>query len=142
MADEPRSKGERVTSRTIPRLLDMLACDDPKEQAETLTLLCPCRNVRYDKEVWVAIFHAAHCSTDHVVRDRAGHAIGTLRERARTDPRTQVLVGWLVAQGIAPDDMAESIPVWRTNRYEPVNGLEIPRYEPPSRSRKNRRRRK
>ena len=142
MSGEERPQEQKVTSRSIPRLLDMLACDDPKEQAETLTLLCPCRNVRYDKEVWLAIFRTASCTDDHVVRDKAGHAIGTLRDRARTDPRSQALVAWLVAQGIAPGDMAEAIPVWRVNRYETVNGLEIPKYEAPSRSRKNRRRRK
>jgi hypothetical protein len=142
MAAEERSKEQRVTSRDIPRLLDTLACDDPNARAETLTLLCPCRNVRYDKEVWLAIFQAAKCADSHVVRDRAGHAIGTLRERARTDPRSQALVSWLVDQGVAPSDMSEAIPAWRPYRAPELNGLIIPRYEPPSRSRKNRRKRK
>lgn len=132
---------QRVKSRDIPRLLEMLACDDASAQAETLTLLCPCRNVRYDKEVWIAIFRASVCSEDPVVRDRAGHAIGTLRERARTDPRSQALVAWLVAEGIAPAEFAEAVPTWRPRPGAPVNGIPIPRYEPPARSRHKRQRR-
>jgi len=142
MADEPVAKKQKITSRDIPRLLETLACDDPKAQVETLTLLCPCRNVRYDKEVWLAIFRASHCTESHGVRDRAEHAIGTLRERARTDPRTQELVIWLVEQGAASDSLADAIPAWRPFVSPFVNGLTIPRYQHPSRSRKNRRRRK
>ena len=140
MADEERAKKQKVTSRDIPRLLDMLACDDPGAQADTLTLLCPCRNVRYDKEVWVAIFRAAQCPDGPAVKDRAEHAIGTLRERARTDPRSQSLLGWLIEQGVAPSTMAESIPEWRPYLFIGPTGLVVPRYERPSRSRKNRRR--
>ncbi len=135
MGDEERPKKERVTSRDIPRLLDMLACDDPLAQANTLTQLCPCRNVRYDKEIWVAIFRAAACSEDAVVRDRAHHAIGTLRERARTDPRSQDLVRWLVDRQIAPPTFVDAIPAWRPFGFTSVNGLSIPQYQPPARSR-------
>src|SRR5438128_1761047 len=124
MGAEERPKKERVRSRDIPRLLDLLACDDPKEKADTLTLLCPCRNVRYEKEVWIAIFHAFQCGEGPAVRDRAGHAIGTLRERARTDPRSQELLRWLVDQRIAPPDMTEAIPAWRPRPSATVNGHE------------------
>ena len=141
MGEEERPVKQRVRSRDIPRLLNTLACDDPKEQADTLTLLCPCRNVRYDKEVWAAIFRAFDCSEDHVVRDRAGHAIGTLRERARTDPRSQELVRRLVEQRIAPVDMVEAIPAWRPRPSLTVNGLEIPKYQLPAVSRHKRQRR-
>lgn len=141
MTLDAREPEKRVKSRDIPRLLDLLACDDAKAQTETLTLLCPCRNVRYDKEVWIAIFRAAECPTGPGVRDRAEHAIGTLRERARTDPRSQELIQWLVDRGTAPKETIESVPVWRPFLGGIVNGHTIPKYERPSRTRKNRARR-
>ena len=141
MAAEKRTRAKRVRSRDIPKLLDTLACDDPTAQADTLTLLCPCRNVRYDKEVWVAIFRAAQSSENHIVRDKAGHAIGTLRERARTDPRSQALVNWLVEQELAPRDLVEAVPTWRPWLGFNINGLAIPRYEAPVHSRHKRQRR-
>ena len=140
MAEEHDTK-RRVKSRDIPEMLDLLACGDPKAHADALTLLCPCRNVRYDKEVWTAIFRAEQCSEDRVVRDRAGHAIGTLRERARTDPRSQSLVAWLVQEGVAPAALAEVIPEWRPWPIVTANGIAIPRYEAPTRSRHKRQRR-
>jgi hypothetical protein len=130
---------ERVVSRDVPRLLDLLACDDVNAQAQTLTLLCPCRNVRYDKEVWVAIFKARECAESPVVRDRAEHAIGTLLERARTDPRSQELLRWLVAQQVGPSYIESRIPTYRPNPYDNLQGLFIPRFEHSHRSRKNRR---
>jgi hypothetical protein len=141
MGAEERRKSERVTSKDIPRLLDSLECGDWTEQAETLTLLCPCRNVRYDKEVWVAIFRAAECSDLPGVKDRAGHAIGTLRERARTDPRSQALLAWLVERGVAPPAMRESIPAWRPFVAPEAGGLQIPPFPHPARSRHKRQRR-
>lgn len=140
MAADEGSGTQRVRSRHIPRLLEQLACDDPAAQADTLMLLCPCRNVRYDKEVWEAIFREAG-SSDRKVRDQAHHAIGTLRERARIDPRSQALVAWLVEQGIAPPDLAEAVPEWRPFPIVTVNGITIPRYEAPVRSRHKRQRR-
>lgn len=141
MAEGELPKGQKVRSRDVPRLLELLACDDAAAQAETLTLLCPCRNVRYDKEVWTAIFQAAKCLGTPLVKDRAGHAIGTLKERARTDPRSQVLVRWLINEGIAPPEMEEAIPQWKPFLFGDVNGHPIPRYVRPSRSAKNRSRR-
>jgi hypothetical protein len=141
MADDDGLNGRRVRSRDIPELLELLACGDPKAQAETLTLLCPCRNVRYDKEVWAAIFHASRCGVDGTVRDKAEHAIGTLRERARTDPRSQALVGWLVEQGVAPPLLEDAIPAWRPRPSADLNGIAIPPYERPARSPHKRQRR-
>jgi hypothetical protein len=141
MGQEELLKGQKVRSRDVPRLLELLACDDAAAQAETLTLLCPCRNVRYDKEVWTAIFLAAKCSDAPQVKDRAGHAIGTLKERARTDPRSQELVRWLINEGIAPAEMEEVIPQWKPLLFGTVNGIPIPRYVKPSRTAKNRARR-
>jgi len=141
VGDDKSTKGRKVKSRDIPGLLEALTCSDVGAQAETLTLLCPCRNVRYDKEVWAAIFHASVCSEDRVVRDRAEHAIGTLRERAQIDPRSQELVRWLIDQGLAPSSAADVIPVWKTGRKGFANGLIIPQYEAPARSRHRRQRR-
>jgi len=131
----------RVKSRDIPRLLELLTCGDAADQADTLTLLCPCRNVRYDREVWAAIFHAAACSQDRVVRDRAAHAIGTLKERARTDPRSQELVRWLVDRQLAPESLSDVLPVWQPRRGDPRDAVAIPAYERPVKSRHRRQRR-
>ena len=132
--------GRRVTSRDVPTLLQELSCGDPNAQAETLHALCPCRNRRYDKEVWRAIFAAQAESDNAQVRDAATHAIETLRERARTDPRSQELLLWLVEQDVptrVPLDL--DVPAWIPNLRG--NGLYIPRYEPAPRSKANRRRR-
>ena len=141
MGQEEPPKGQKIKSRDVPRLLEQLACGDANAQAETLTLLCPCRNVRYDKEVWTAIFQAAQCSTSRHVKDRAGHAIGTLKERARTDPRSQELVRWLVEEGIAPAEMEDVIPQWKPYLFGDLNGIPIPRYVKLHRTPKNRARR-
>ena len=130
---------EKITSRDIPRLLETLSCGDAKEQQHVLKQLCPCRNRRYDQDIWLAIFQAYTCEdAGPGVRDQAGHAIGTLMERARTDPRTQELLRWLVSQGITQISLEKSVPTWIPNLRG--NGLYIPRYEPSPRSRANRRR--
>jgi hypothetical protein len=130
---------EKITSRDIPRLLESLDCDNPQAKQHTLHLLCPCRNVRYDKEVWLAIFRTFATTDDRVVRDQAGHAIGTLRTRARNDPRSQELVQWLTEQGVQVPGLQEAVPVWQPNLRG--DGLYIPRFEHSSRSKTNRRRR-
>ena len=140
MADERKNLlgREKITSRDVPNLLEILACGDPDDKQETLRLLCPCRNVRYDREVWRAIFHAAEESETGAVRDQAHHAIGTLYENARTDPRSQELLRWLAENGV--EILSSRIPEWRPGGRGGLNGLYIPRYEPPSRSKANRRR--
>jgi hypothetical protein len=128
----------RITWRDVPRLLETLSCGDEDDKKETLQLLCPCRNRRYDKEVWLAIFEAYQNAPGHGVRDQAGHAIGTLIERARTDPRSQELLRWLEQQGAVTEALDDKIPTWIPNLRG--NGLYIPRYEHSSRSKANRRR--
>ena len=128
----------KVRSRDLPELLETLSCGDPKSQKATLELLCPCRNPRYDLEVWRAILAAYAEAEDHDVRDQAGHAIGTLRDRAREDPRSQELIARLQEEGLDSHSLGEAVPVWQPNLRG--NGLYIPRFEPPPRSKANRRR--
>ncbi|HLV79987.1 MAG TPA: hypothetical protein VKT32_06870 [Chthonomonadaceae bacterium] len=131
---------DRVTSREVPGLLEILACDDLDAQKDALRLLCPCRNRRYDKEVWRAIFDAYQTALDAGVRDQALHAIETLRQRARTDPRSQDLLRWLAAQDIGMPGLEQAIPVWRPlGRIGPC-GLTIPHWQHSPRSKANRRR--
>lgn len=131
---------QRVTSKDVPRLLELLSCGDPDAQQRTLQTLCPCRNVRYDKEVWLAIFHAYEDGENGHVRDQAGHAIDTLLTRARTDPRSQRLLHWLAEQGIASLPLEHNVPVWDPLGRAGLNGVYIPRYERAPRSKANRRR--
>jgi hypothetical protein len=122
-------------------MLATLSCGDPKEQTETLKLLCPCRNRRYDREVWLAIFQAYESGVTGDVRDQALHAIETLRERAKADPRTQELVVWLLEQKVTQLPLDEVLPEWKPAGRAGMNGLYIPRYEPSPRSKRNRRKR-
>jgi hypothetical protein len=137
----PKKKQHRkITSRDIPHLLEKLTFGDVNAQCSTLRLLCPCRNVRYDEEVWLTIFRVYETSDRPGVRHDAVHAIGTLLERARTDPRSQDLLRRLVEKGIRSISLETSIPTWRPfNRNDKVNGLTIPRWERSHRSKVNRR---
>lgn len=136
-----RKQEEKVTSQDMPRLLDILEGDQPEEKQHVLRLLCPCRNPHYNKEVWKTVFHAAAEGEDGHVRDQAQHAIGTLRERARTDPRSQDLLLQLAADGVVLPGLQDIIPVWDPLGRAGLNGLYIPRYQSHPRSRKNRARR-
>lgn len=133
---------ERITSRDIPAILDvLLCCDDPSVQQHALRLVCPCRNRTYDRELWRQVFSAYRdrelCGD---VRDQAGHAISTLYERARTDPRTQELLRWLDAEGVLDRPLDGIVPEWNATGRGGTNGLYIPRFERAPRSRVNRRR--
>jgi len=128
----------KVRSRDLPELLETISCGDPKSQKAALELLCPCRNPRYDLDVWRAIFTAHAESTNPGVRDQAGHAIGTLRERAKEDPRSQELIARLQEEGLDSHSLGDAVPIWIPNLRG--NGLYIPRFEPSPRSRANRRR--
>ena len=129
--------GSRVTSRDVPGLIDILEGTDDEAQCGALRDLCPCRNRRYDREVWVAILRTFADSPSPAVRDAAHHAIDTLRERARKDPRTQELVGWLTAHEPAlAAALRNTVPVWYERPRLP-RGLVVPRFERSHRSRKN-----
>lgn len=133
-----RKERERVTARDMPRLMEILACGDWEAQKRTLTLLCPCRNPQYDRHVWRTIFEAYENAETGAVRDQAGHAIGTLLERGRTDPRSQELLTWLAEQGVCSSlALKEAVPVWQPRQG---SGLYIPRFERSPRSKANRRR--
>ena len=135
---EDKQHDVRISFRDVPRLLEELACDDPAKQNAALRAACPCRNRRYDKELWLAIFHTYAETQAFTVRDAAEHAIGTLRERARNDPRSQELLLWLAEQGVTDLPLQEDVPAWIPNLRG--NGLYIPRFEHSPRSRCNRRR--
>jgi hypothetical protein len=62
-----------------------------EEKSHVLRLLCPCRNRVYDVEVWRKVFEL-HESAEPGVRHDAGHAIGTLQQRALIDPRSWKLL--------------------------------------------------
>ena len=136
-------RGERVTSRDVPRLLEILESEDDEAQCDALRSLCPCRNRRYDKEVWLAILDVYADTESAAVRDAASHAMETLRGRARSDPRSQELLRWLAANEpgrAAPLDNA--VPVWydKTALSRTTRNLIIPRWERSHRSRANKQR--
>src|SRR5438105_4716154 len=85
---------EKIKPGERAKLVDALNSGDSEEACRALALFCPCRNRVYDREVWKAIF-AARDSGLPGARDGAEHAIGTLRERAHTDPRSQKLLSEL-----------------------------------------------
>ena len=130
----------RVTSRDVPGLLEALAGNDVEAQCDALRDLCPCRNRRYDREVWRAIFDLYAGSEEASVRDQAIHAIETLRGRVRIDPRSQELVRWLGEQDVAePFGLEAAIPLWRTvGRKSSLPPM--PRWERGHRSRPNKQR--
>ena len=76
MPEKTRRVARRITARDVPRLLETLnGCDDEAKDA-VLRDLCPCRNRRYDREVWAAIYDAYEQGE---TRHQAAHAIGTLQ---------------------------------------------------------------
>ncbi len=135
-----QKRAAKVTSQDVPRLLETLACADPHAQKDALQLLCPCRNRRYDQELWLAICRAYQEGDTGGVRDQAGHAIETLRQRARTDPRSQKLVLWLTEQGALSLPLDRIVPEWQPTGRAGLNSLYIPRFERSPRSKANRRR--
>ena len=135
-------RGERVTSRDVPRLLEILESEDGEAQCGALRSLCPCRNRRYD-EVWLAILHVYAETDSAAVRDSASHAMETLRGRAKTDPRSQELLRWLGANEpelAAP--LGDAVPVWydKSALSRTTRALVIPRWERSHRSRANKQR--
>ena len=69
-------------------------------QLEVLRLLCPCRNIFRDVEVWHAVVRISR--THHVpeVRDGAHHALKSLHERARIDTQAAELLLAIRAGGM------------------------------------------
>lgn len=138
---ESQKQEEKVTSFDLPGLLDILEGDKVEDKQKALELLCPCRNVHYNQEVWRAIFQMAESADGDHIRHQAQHAIGTLRERAVTDPRSQELLLRLVEDGVDIPDLGNIIPVWDPLGRAGLNGLYIPRFQAHARSKKNRGRR-
>ena len=68
-------------------------------QLAVLRLLCPCRNICRDVEVWQTVVRLSR--THHVmeVRDGAHHAVKSLRERARIDTQAAELLLAIAAGG-------------------------------------------
>jgi len=132
-----RVEMNKLASQRLEVIEETLACGTHEDQKELLTALCPCRNRRYDQNVWLAIFRAAEEGETGAIRDQAGHAIGTLMERVKTDPRSQKLVRTLMEEGLIARLTDDAIPTWIPNLRS--NGLYIPRFERSPRSKANRR---
>lgn len=138
MPQKPTHPERRVTARDARCLLETLtseACDDNDDNADSdakvaaLRDLCPCRSRRYDRDVWAAIFHAHAANGDAAVRDQAGHAIDELKNRVRTDPRTQTLVLELAGEIPAAAPLAALVPVWNPRPAGKGRLPVIPRFE-------------
>jgi hypothetical protein len=69
-------------------------------QLEVLRLLCPCRNIFRNVDVWQAVVRISR--THHVpeVRDGAHHALKSLHERARIDTQAAELLLAIGAGGV------------------------------------------
>lgn len=69
-------------------------------QLVVLRLLCPCRNIFRDVEVWQTVVRISR--TQHVmeVRDGAHHALKSLHERARIDTQAAELLLAIGAGGV------------------------------------------
>lgn len=128
----------RLARQALESIQETLACGEAEDQKALLTALCPCRNRRYDRDVWLAIFQAYAQAEAPMVRDQAYHAIDTLLQRARTDPRSQELLRRLATEESITIPVADAIPTWQPNLRG--NGLYIPRFEHSPRSKSNRRR--
>ncbi len=141
MAEErQRRKGHgRLTARDMPRILAAIEGEDPDARHDALRAMCPCRNRRYDREAWLAILQTYETADGDAERDDAQHALGTLVERARRDPRSQELLRWLAEQGVSSLILDSAIPEWRP-RGNGAGSLKIPPPERARRSRANRRR--
>lgn len=127
-----------ITARAADTIIEALAEGDVETQCELLEALCPCRNRIYSRDVWRAIFDLRDRTESPTVRDKASHAIGTLQERVRTDPRSQELAGWLADEVDSAAFLGAAIPVW--NPRSPRKGPKlppIPRFERGHRSRPN-----
>jgi hypothetical protein len=86
---------EYVRDDALPareEILDRLASHDRDVLLRILTLLCPCRNACYDAGIWSKLPGIGRSQWDFEVREAASHAVGTLRERARVDGRSRVLL--------------------------------------------------
>jgi hypothetical protein len=130
-----------VTARNVEAIVEILAGDDAEAQCALLEALCPCRNRIYSRDIWRAIFAVRERTENPSVKDKAAHAIGTLRERVRTDPRSQELVRDLAGEIGAAGSLEAAIPVWNTGY--PRKGAKlpsIPKFERGHRSRPNKQR--
>lgn len=133
-------EARRLDSRATLDLLEALRGTDTTAQCAALHALCPCRNRRYDKEVWIEIFRLFRTTTHSRVRDDAQHAIDTLQNRTRTDPRSQELVRKLAPFDPRARELSRRIPTYREPMADAQSTLVVPNWERTPRSRRNRRR--
>ena len=68
-------------------------------QLAVLRLLCPCRNICRDVEVWQTVVRLSRTHHVREVRDGAHHAVKSLRERARIDTQAAELLLAIAAGG-------------------------------------------
>ena len=128
---------KRITPGDVPRLREILEGEDAAAQCDALMGLCPCRNRVYNREVWRAIFEVYETTESAEVRDKASHAIQTLRERIRTDPRSQDLVRSLAGESPSAAQLMDAVPVWNPRPPRGRGELVIPRFERSHRSKAN-----
>lgn len=133
-------EARRLDSRATLALLEVLRGEDTTAQCAALRALCPCRNRRYDKEVWIEIFRLFRTTSDNRVRDGAQHAIDTLKNRVRSDPRSQELVRKVAPFDPRARELIHRIPTHREPMAATQSTLVIPGWERSPRSRRNRRR--
>jgi hypothetical protein len=91
--DEPLPNKDEILARLSGRAGRQI-------QLEVLRLLCPCRNIFRDVEVWHTVVRIS--KTHHVpeVRDGARHALKSLHERARIDTQAAELLLAIGAGGV------------------------------------------
>jgi hypothetical protein len=91
--DEPLPHKDEILARLSGRA-------GRRIQLEVLRLLCPCRNILRNVDVWQAVVRISR--THHVpeVRDGAHHALKSLHERARVDTQAAELLLAIGAGGV------------------------------------------
>ena len=119
---------EYVRDEPLPdrdEILARLGSHDRDVVLRVLTLLCPCRNVCYEADIWSKLPAISQSQWDFAVREAASHAIGTLRERARVDGRSRELLGRLA--DVAGDRVYGSAAIRRQLRHVPIDHVRSPR---------------
>lgn len=131
---------KRITPEELPRVLQTLRDGAARAQCDALRRLCPCRSRCYEPQVWLSILHMWANTHDEQVRHQAQHAIDTLQNRTRTDPRSQELVRKLAPFDPRARELSRRIPTYREPMTDAQSTLVVPNWERTPRSRRNRRR--
>ena len=128
---------EYVRDEALPdreEILARLASHDRDVVLRILTLLCPCRNICYDVEIWDRMRTIGSSQWDSAVREAANHALGTVRDRCQVDTRSRDLLDALASQRplgrlVAPQWLRPQLArgaSWRTAAYPRVALRDVP----------------